>query len=906
MTRRTTPPRHLLRWISLLLLLALIGSVSPSVASPPPISPPPQSLERVPVDLELLTAPILLDQAATGAAKHPKLDSALARLAQAAQESPERAVELADAQLLRVREDRVQTQITTSAEGLKRALEAITQAGGEVTKVGYKDTLIQAWLPVDALETVAASPDVLYIRRPMEFALAGEVDLSAYTSEGVGAMNATTWHGAGYRGSGVRVGIIDGGFQGYTGLLGSDLPATVTVKNFVDGETDAQVNGTSPHGTACAEIIHDVAPEASLYLAKIATDLDAEQAANWLLAQGVDIISVSLGWYHEVGDGTGYLASIVANVRAAGVLWVNAAGNDRERHWRGNFADADGNGYQDFHMNGNLAFVNFFGAGGQVYMIPAGYLIQVYMRWSDWSAVNQDLDLYLVRWNATQQAWQWIAKGDDYQQGGVGQVPVEYCLGETVGDATYYAVAIQNANGSVNRSVNIDLFVPNFVSLYEQVYDHTVTIPGDSPNAFTVAALDVNAPYPQESYSSEGPTNGPGGVALGGIIKPDIAGFANVSTSSYGAGAQKFNGTSSACPHVAGAAALVLDAFPAYGANELQAYLQGRAVDMGTAGKDTRFGYGRLYLGAPPSQATNTPTPTRTNTPTVAPTNTATRTPTPTRTRTPTSTSLYTATPTRTRTPTRTLAPGEKRHAYLPMMLRPARPTPTPTQTPVPPTATWTPMLPTATTTPSTPMPTLLFFDDFGNAGSGWPVEEDANWRIGYLNGEYQIKMKTANLLGRVTHYVCDSCAVEASGHFASGVYGNYGIVFGVSGSDYYLFTVDEAQYYALLKRQGGSWTVLVGWTESPHLHAGQTENRLRVERYGESIALYANGQHLATLNDSSLLGARGVGIAAGAFDNVPVDARFDNFAVYAAPLGSGATQVRPDAQTVPMEDLAR
>ena len=125
----------------------------------------------------------------------------------------------------------------------------------------------------------------------------------------------------------------------------------------------------------------------------------------------------------------------------------------------------------------------------------------------------------------------------------------------------------------------------------------------DAPAAMTVAALDVDAPYPQESYSSEGPTNGPGGTASGGAIKPDIAAFANVSTVSYPDPAEKFNGTSSATPHVAGAAALVKGANPAYTPAQIQDFLQGRAVDMGSPGKDTIYGFGRLNLGTPPVQA---------------------------------------------------------------------------------------------------------------------------------------------------------------------------------------------------------------------------------------------------------------------------------------------------------------
>ena len=44
----------------------------------------------------------------------------------------------------------------------------------------------------------------------------------------------------------------------------------------------------------------------------------------------------------------------------------------------------------------------------------------------------------------------------------------------------------------------------------------------------------------------------------------------------------------------------MLSAYPTYGPDEIQAFLEGRAVDMGTAGLDTLYGHGRLHLGDPP------------------------------------------------------------------------------------------------------------------------------------------------------------------------------------------------------------------------------------------------------------------------------------------------------------------
>jgi subtilisin family serine protease len=207
--------------------------------------------------------------------------------------------------------------------------------------------------------------------------------------------------------------------------------------------------------------------------------------------------------------------------------------------------------------------------------------------------------VHIVRWNGTD--WETVASSTNVQDGSPGQTPTEW-ITAVIFDAAPYGFRIERVNG--DHAVNFEAFTPGLISfgfgLKETVHARSLANLADSPGAVTVAALDVTSPYPQEFYSSEGPTNGPGGIETGGIIKPDISGFANVSTQSYGAG--MFNGTSAATPHVAGAAALVLSAHPGFSPDQIQTFLQDLAIDMGGPGTDTQFGYGRLYLG-PPSNA---------------------------------------------------------------------------------------------------------------------------------------------------------------------------------------------------------------------------------------------------------------------------------------------------------------
>jgi hypothetical protein len=234
---------------------------------------------------------------------------------------------------------------------------------------------------------------------------------------------------------------------------------------------------------------------------------------------------------------------------------------------------------------------------------------------------------------------------------------------------------------------------------------------------------------------------------------------------------------------------------------------------------------------------------------------------------TPTETPAVTQTPTSSPTGTAT-----ETHA--------ATATPTPTSTSSPP-VTATPTS-TATTTP-------LHVDDFSDPGSGWPVGEDADARYGYLNGEYQILVKTAPWYLATTPGVrCTDCAVEANGRFLYGEGGALGLLFGIADNwDTYIFQVSNTGYYSLVRVTDEGWAYLVDWTSSLHLNTGTSTNRLRAVRDGASIALYANGHYLTTLSDATLLGSLRVGLTAIAYDTPNVEARFDDFAIYAVDAGS-------------------
>jgi hypothetical protein len=574
---------------SLLICLALLGA-GPAAAVDAEAEADAGSIE--------LTSGVI-SSLPTIAHKGGRLDSALSAVADAAEASPSVALEKARVAGLRTSKGKVHALLTVAPTELDSVATSVRLEGGQVTGVGNRGRYVQAFLPPGKLRQLARQPGVISIRRPPTFVPAA----GAQMTQGDAALNGAAWRAKGVNGSGVKIGIIDVGFSGYTTLLGTDLPAAVTVKNFVDGQSDAQVNGTTKHGTACAEIIHDVAPGAQLYFAKVAQVLDIEEAADWLQAQGVKVISSSIGTYNVTpGDGTGYFEDIVAQKRAAGITWFTAASNDRESHWGGaSNVDADG-----FQVYGGSQNVNYFGPGnGDPDPLPSGWTLQVNVRWSDWTdgSVDQDFDLYLVRWSGS--AWTEMAQigGTDEQTGEPGHLPVETAFAMTTGTATFYGFVVSRY--SATQSVNFEMFAAG-IPLDKRVQARSLSNLADTNSAVTVAALDVGT-FTQERYSSEGPTNGPGGILTGGQMKPDLSAFANVNTVSYGTGAGKFNGTSAATPHAAAAGALVLSANPAFSPNQVESFLTSHAVDQGPVGLDTDFGYGRLHLGSAPGATDLTP-----------------------------------------------------------------------------------------------------------------------------------------------------------------------------------------------------------------------------------------------------------------------------------------------------------
>ena len=204
--------------------------------------------------------------------------------------------------------------------------------GGDPRNVG--EDYIETYVPVTLLGPVSEQPGVIRVREIVPPLPAQDVQRVA--GHGPAAHLSAAWNQAGYTGQGVKVGIIDVGFKGFSGLMGTELPATVQARcytdigrfttNLADCETG---RADDDHGTIVAESLMDIAPQVDLYIGHPVSRGDLQKITDWMVSEGVSVINYSAGWPFD-GPGDGTSPSSISPLRAVdraadnGIIWVNA------------------------------------------------------------------------------------------------------------------------------------------------------------------------------------------------------------------------------------------------------------------------------------------------------------------------------------------------------------------------------------------------------------------------------------------------------------------------------------------------------------------------------------------------------------------------------------------------------
>ena len=276
-----------------------------------------------------------------------------------------------------------------SEDDATRLASEVRTRGGEV--VTTFENMVFARVPLNAIEPLGASEALYFVDAEATYHPL-RAGFGRSVSEGVSMVRADRLQQAGVTGRGVKVGILDFGFEKYQALVDAgEVPPAKASRAF---NRAGRLEANTVHGTGCAEIIADMAPDAALYLAAV----DGEEgqivaAGQWLASQGVDIVNFSGGGHFGPHDGTAVLDRFVDYmVREHGVLWVNAAGNEGSSHWMGPAQDGNRNGFVD---SVDSRYPDLIALSGAVQMV-------IRVIWHDWGndpqrpSSTQDIDAYLL------------------------------------------------------------------------------------------------------------------------------------------------------------------------------------------------------------------------------------------------------------------------------------------------------------------------------------------------------------------------------------------------------------------------------------------------------------------------------------------------------------------------------
>ena len=515
--------------------------------------------------------------------------------------------------------------------------------------------LVQALVSIGRLRAVAALRSVRKVRLPnYPFTNAGSVQ-----SEGDAVMKSDELRSQlSVDGSGVTVGVISDGVAGLATSQGlGDLPAVDTSTcNVVADSPTASAAGAE--GTAMLEIIHDIAPAASLIFGHFGfnysdsgTDLDFNAAVD-CLAANADIVVDDIGWF-AVGpyDGT---SSVSENTAAAlngpGPIrgYFTAVGNQAQDHYQEPYAESstvlrgsdidplippdDTWVFHEFDATGGPKGTKHAGLaaapadGNRLILAPDGSL-SIFLLWDDpWGSSLNDYDLF-------------IRDGSDiYLCGGAFQgpapdsFPAEACFWENTGPTDLELdIMIGNYLGGA-APVEFDMFLlcnhcsdlGNGNSLDFNTAGSSVSNQSDaggSPaSVISVGSVDLNDTNAIRTYSSRGLTEDGRGkpdlVTADGVCITGSGGFGDGTCQGSGT---RFFGTSAAAPHAAAVAALLLECNPDMSRVELYDRMVLSAIDLGETGPDNVYGHGRLNAQTAAEECAGglaaTPTPNETASP---------------------------------------------------------------------------------------------------------------------------------------------------------------------------------------------------------------------------------------------------------------------------------------------------
>lgn len=413
----------------------------------------------------------------------------------------------------------------------------------------------------------------------------------------------------GVDGSGVTVGVISDSYNCLGGAAQDkstqDLPprGVVVIADAID------CTGKTDEGRALMQIVHDIAPSAKLLFHS--GDNGSATTANAILKMvsdyKADIImddfkAIAANFFQE-----DIVTQTVKKVVNVGTVYVTAAGNEGRNAYQ--------SGYHEYRDDVLKLNAHNFATDGSIDIyqgitVPEGVGFNLMLQWdspaysiSGAPGSRNDLDIFIFNKKHTR-----MLAFSNFDN--IGKDPIEslYFLNEIGSNETEFDIVITKASGTAPQFMkyiilnSIDGIIGEYATHSSGIFGHA-----NSNAAITVGATNyLNTPrYGQspplvEYYSSAGGASilfDAQGKRLSTPLvynKPDITAPDNVDTTFFGNqdtdsnGFPNIAGTSAAAPHVAGIAALLLQAKPTLQPIDVKNILNKTAIDITQVNNSTK------------------------------------------------------------------------------------------------------------------------------------------------------------------------------------------------------------------------------------------------------------------------------------------------------------------------------
>lgn len=510
-------------------------------------------------------------------------------------------------------------------ETLQDTLAILSDLGADVGEDAIVNfDSLEVTIPLEAKRELVKLPFIRKIRKPITPVSTGLVD-----SEGIELTGADIAHAGAFRppitGTGVSVAVIDRHYRFLDDTIASpdDELKTIPVANQWKQRGTSQANegifdnvsihnrGDREHGTAMAEVIYEMAPDAEIHLYWIDSTGGIETAIQHAVAEGIDIIVIPLTHIETMGDPQNRFTDDINAAVAAGTVVIVAAGNESQRHLNQQYEPCtdctddpgtglclDANNNTDFHQ-----FTDEFTDPSPLNPLTFDddHIDAETFDLTCWSAVDppvgaeyapEDFEMRLYRYDTGSDHDEPSCPGDSgaSSQPGTARNLGEFftqsisIVDEEIDDIYFYLTVRHKKPGSPPPTF------PNFrIACGTGVEEFLVLSTAGSlsdlatvESAITVGEIDGFIEDEPTLTTSHGP-------ALSGPLKPDLSGpgqvFNFTAEEFFFVGDGTFNGSSAAAAHVAGVAALVqsyqlANGLPMLSPDDMKLVLQDNSIDI--------------------------------------------------------------------------------------------------------------------------------------------------------------------------------------------------------------------------------------------------------------------------------------------------------------------------------------